>query len=209
MKIQDNSIVLFQGDSVTDCGRSRENDDDLGRGYANMIAAWFGATFPRKKVTFINRGISGNRVRDLVDRWDRDCIDLKPDYISILIGVNDCWRRYDSNDPTNVEAFEKDYRKILTKTKENLNAQIILCEPFVLPVPEDRKQWREDLDPKIQVVRGLALEFGALYIPFDGIFAEACTRREPSFWAADGVHPTQTGHALMAKAWIDAVSKGF
>lgn len=208
MEIQDNAIVLFQGDSVTDCGRSRENDEELGWGYANMISAWFGATYPEKKVTFLNRGISGNRVKDLVDRWDEDCIDLKPDFVSILIGINDCWRRYDRNDPTSIEAFEGDYRKILTRTREELDAKIILCEPFVLPVPEDRKQWREDLDPKIQVVRGLALEFGALLIPFDGIYAQACARREPAFWAPDGVHPTQAGHALMAKAWLKSVKSG-
>ena len=126
---------------------------------------------------------------DLLNRWDDDCIDLKPDLVSILIGINDCWRRYDSNDPTSVEDFEKNYRKILTQIKENLDAQIVLCEPFVLPVPEDRKQWREDLDPKIQVVRNLSLEFNTFYVPFDGIFASACTRREPAFWAETAFIP--------------------
>ncbi|MFY9177923.1 MAG: SGNH/GDSL hydrolase family protein [Caldicoprobacterales bacterium] len=202
MKIRENAVILFQGDSITDCGRSRENDKDLGTGYANFISAYLNATYPEKRLNFINRGISGNRVVDLLNRWDDDCIDLKPDLVSILIGINDCWRRYDSNDPTSVEDFEKNYRKILTQIKENLDAQIVLCEPFVLPVPEDRKQWREDLDPKIQVVRNLSLEFNTFYVPFDGIFASACTRREPAFWAEDGVHPTQAGHVLMAKAWL-------
>jgi acyl-CoA thioesterase-1 len=82
---------------------------------------------------------------------------------------------------------------------------LILCEPFVLPVPEDRKNWREDLDPKIQVVRKLALEFGAILIPYDGIYAAACAKREPAFWAADGVHPTYEGHALMSIEWLKAV----
>ena len=207
MKIHNNSTILFQGDSITDCGRSRENNYDLGTGYANFISAWLNATYPERKITFINRGISGNRVVDLVDRWDEDCIALKPDLVSILIGINDCWRRYDRNDPTSVQDFEENYRKILSHTKEKLNTKIILCEPFVLPVPDDRKQWREDLDPKIQVVRKLSLEFNTLYIPFDGIFASACARREPVFWAEDGVHPTQAGHALMAKAWLDVVKE--
>ena len=203
--IKDNSIVLFQGDSITDCGRSRENDEDLGYGYANMVAAWFSAAYPEKNVKFINRGISGNRVRDLVARWEEDCIKLKPSFVSILIGINDCWRRYDSNDPTSVEDFKAGYRKILTQIRENLDAQILICEPFVLPYPEDRKQWREDLDPKIQAVRELAQEFKTLYVPLDGLFAAACTKREPKFWAADGVHPTQAGHALIAQAWLKAV----
>ena len=179
--IEDNSLVLFQGDSVTDAGRSRINDSELGRGYPNMISAFFSAMYPEKKVKFINRGISGNRVRNLQSRWKEDCLDLKPDWVSILIGINDCWRRYDSNDPTSVEDYEKDYRDILTKTVDETGARLILCEPFVLPVPEDRKNWREDLDPKIQVVRKLALEFGAILIPYDGIYAAACAKREPAF----------------------------
>lgn len=203
--IKNNSIVLFQGDSITDCGRSRENDEYLGAGYANMIAAWFSAAYPEKNVKFINRGISGNRVKDLVARWEEDCIKLKPSLVSILIGINDCWRRYDSNDPTSVEDFKAGYRKILSQIRENLDAQILICEPFVLPYPEDRKQWREDLDPKIQAVRELAREFKTLYVPLDGLFAAASTKREPEFWAADGVHPTQAGHALIAQAWLKAV----
>lgn len=205
MKIKEKSTVLFQGDSVTDCGRSRDNDDFMGNGYANMIAAWLSATYPEKDITFINRSVSGNRSINLVERWDKDCLALEPDLVSILIGINDCWRRYDRNDPTSTQDFENNYRRILTDTKEKLDADIVLCEPFVLPVSDDRKQWREDLDPKIQVVRRLALEFDALYVPFDGVFANACTRKEPSFWAADGVHPTQAGHALMAKTWIHAL----
>lgn len=205
MMIKDKTLILFQGDSVTDCGRSRDNDENLGGGYVNMVASWFSAIYPEKNVKFINRGISGNRIRDLAGRWQEDCLDLKPDWVSILIGINDCWRRYDRNDPTSLEDFERDYRKILTDIKEHLNAKIILCEPFVLPIPEDRKQWREDLEPKIQVVRGLAREFEAMYIPFDGIFASACMSKEPGFWAADGVHPSQAGHALMARAWLKTV----
>lgn len=203
--IKDNSIVLFQGDSITDCGRSREDDGNLGLGYPNMVAAWFNASYPEKNVKFINRGISGNRVKDLVARWEEDCINLKPSLVSILIGINDCWRRYDSNDPTEVEDYTAGYREILTQVRDNLNAQILICEPFVLPFPEDRKKWREDLDPKIQAVRELAREFDTLYIPLDGLFAEASIKREPEFWAPDGVHPSQAGHAFIAQAWLKAV----
>ncbi|HOJ10851.1 MAG TPA: SGNH/GDSL hydrolase family protein [Clostridiales bacterium] len=204
--IKDNSLVLLQGDSVTDCGRSRTKDTELGGGYANMIAALFSAKYPEKNVRFINRGVSGNRVKDLQTRWKEDCLDLEPDWVSILIGINDCWRKYDSNDPTSVEAYEKGYRDILKRTVNETDARLILCEPFVLPVPEDRKKWREDLDPKIQAVRLLAIEFNAIYVPFDGIFAAASVKREPAFWAADGVHPTSAGHALMAIEWLKAVS---
>lgn len=206
MRMEDNAIVLFQGDSITDAGRSREDDNDLGRGYASMIAAWFNALYPEKNVRFINRGISGNRVKDLVERWEKDCIQLQPTWVSILIGINDCWRRYDSNDPTSVEEYEAGYRNILENIKRNIKgAKIILLEPFVLPVPEDRKQWREDIDPKIHVVRALAREYNTLFVPLDGIFAQASVSAEPAFWATDGVHPTPPGHALIANHWLKAV----
>lgn len=205
MVIGNNSVVLFQGDSITDAGRNRNETGDMGSGYAMMVASWFSAMYPEKQVKFINRGISGNRVRDLQKRWKEDCLDLKPSWVSILIGINDCWRRYDSNDPTPVEAFEEGYRDILTQIQKNLNAGIIICEPFVLPVPEDRNAWREDLDPKINVVRKLAREFNALLIPLDGIFAQASVKRPPEFWAADGVHPTHAGNALIARAWLQTI----
>lgn len=200
-----NDLVLFQGDSITDCGRSRTNDAELGHGYANMIAAWFSAAQPAKRVRFINRGISGDRARDLKARWQADCLALKPTVVSILIGINDTWRRYDRNDPTSAEAFAASYRAILADVRDRLGARLVLCEPFVLPVPEDRRAWRVDLDPKIAIVRQLACEFGAILAPLDGLFAQAAARREPAFWAADGVHPSQAGHALIAQAWLKAV----
>ncbi|WP_409345227.1 SGNH/GDSL hydrolase family protein [Paenibacillus sp. MBLB4367] len=198
-------IVLFQGDSITDAGRIKENGADLGRGYALMTAGLYGSRHPENGVAFLNRGISGNRVKDLQGRWQEDCIDLKPTIVSIYIGINDTWRRYDRNDPTSAESYEAGYRELLTRTKEELGAKIVLIEPFVLPVPEDRRTWREDLDPKITVVRELAREFGALLVPLDGLFAQASMHEKPAFWAPDGVHPSPAGHALIAKAWLQAV----
>jgi lysophospholipase L1-like esterase len=203
--LEDHATVLFQGDSITDAGRSRESDADMGRGYASMAAAWFSALYPEKNVRFLNRGISGNRARDLRARWQPDCLDLNPTWVSILIGINDTWRRYDSHDPTPVEDFEADYRAILAATRRDLHARLMLMEPFVLPNPKDRGQWREDLDPKIAVIRKLAREFEAIYVPLDGLFAAAATQREMSFWLPDGVHPTAAGHALIAQAWLRAV----
>lgn len=203
---EDEATVLFQGDSITDAGRNLEGTDEMGTGYAMMAAARFSALYPDKKVKFLNRGISGNRVKDLRGRWQKDCLDINPAWVSILIGINDCWRKYDSGDPTSVESFEEDYRYLLRKIKEETKAGIILCEPFVLPFPEDREKWREDLDPKIAAVRRLAREFHAYLVPFDGIFAAASARREPRFWARDGVHPSPAGHALMAEHWLKVVA---
>jgi acyl-CoA thioesterase I len=200
-------VVLFQGDSITDANRDRNNEIDLGAGYPAMIAAWFSALYPAKRVRFINKGISGNRVKDLFERWEVDCINLKPTWVSILAGINDTWRRYDSHDPTPANVFEENYRCILQQIVDRLDAKIIICEPFLLPVPDDRVAWREDLDPKIAVVRKLAREFGGVFIPLDGVFAQASVNRDPSFWLPDGVHPSPAGHALIAQAWLKAVGR--
>ena len=202
MIIDDDAVILFQGDSVTDVGRNREDRNDMGYGYPMMVASWFAALHPEKNVRFLNRGIGGDRVSDLQARWDEDCIRLKPTVVSILIGINDCWRRFDSDDPTSAEQFQITYSYILDRLKTELNPQIILGEPFVLPVLEDRKKWRSDLDPKIQVVRDLARQYHALLLPLDGIFSSAATFKSPGFWTNDGVHPTPAGHALIAKEWL-------
>ena len=197
--------ILFQGDSITDAGRSREDSANLGGGYAMMAASRVQAIYPELGLKFLNKGISGNRAVDLAGRWQRDCIDIKPDWVSILIGINACWRRFDAKDPTSAEAFEKHYRTILESSRSN-GIGIIICEPFVLPCPPDRAAWRADLDPKIHVARKLAREFAVRYVPFDGIFAARSLAQPPAYWAADGVHPTPAGHALMADSWISALS---
>lgn len=202
-----NSLVLFQGDSITDVGRDRNDPNSLGWGYALMTASLFHAMHPHRQVRFLNRGISGNRVRDLLARWEQDCSTLKPDWISILIGINDVWRRYDSNDPTSADRFEREYRELLQITRERTRAHLIIMEPFLIPVRREMEGWREDLDPKIQVVRRLAREFDALYIPLDGIFAKVCAVRDPAFWAGDGVHPSPGGHALIARHWLQTVGE--
>jgi acyl-CoA thioesterase I len=202
----DGDVVLFQGDSITDAGRDRENPEHLGHGYALLAASWFQALYPEKNVLFLNRGVGGDRIKDLAARWQEDCLDLHPTWISLLIGINDVWRRYDSHEAMPLTVYEETCRSLLQSATATWNVRLILCEPFVLPVPADRERWREDLDPKIAVLRKLAREYGALYIPFDGIFAQAAARRELEFWAADGVHPTAAGHALMAQAWLRAVN---
>lgn len=205
IKLEPNAVVLFPGDSVTDCGRNRSDIASLGGGYAQLVAAELGRRYPSHGYTFINRGVSGNRVVDLQERWEEDCLALKPSWVSILIGINDTWRRFDRQDPTTTEQYYEGYRKLLLRTRESCDAGLILLEPFVLPKPQDRLGWREDLDPKIQAARALAREFQTLYVPLDGMFAAASTQKDSTYWAADGVHPSLYGHSLIAKAWLDAV----
>lgn len=207
MLINCNTTVLFQGDSITDASRIRQDPADLGRGYAMMAAAWFNALHPEMKVNFLNRGISGDRVRNLLDRWQEDCLKLRPDVVSIMIGINDTWRHFDEcREFTPAEAYKRDYREILKQIRDNTNAKIVLCEPYLLPFTKEQEgEWRIDLDPKIEAVKELAAEFDAVLVPLDQVFAEAADIRDKSFWLYDGVHPTPYGHALIAQHWLRAL----
>ena len=201
-------VVLFQGDSVTDCGRDRADITSLSYGYPGIIAKTYNLYFPDNEVTFINKGISGNRVKDVLNRYEEDIKEIHPDFISILIGINDTWRKYDSNDPTTPEEFESTYRKLLNLIKTDLpDCKIMIIEPFVLNSLPDRALWREDLDPKIQVVRKLAKEYAEYYVPLDGIFAKVEVEQYScGQLAADGVHPSQLGQGLIAQEYIKTLS---
>ncbi|MEM1059780.1 MAG: GDSL-type esterase/lipase family protein, partial [Verrucomicrobiota bacterium] len=144
----------------------------------------------------------GNRIYDLEDRLKPDLLELRPDVLSILIGINDTWRRFDSNLVSETKDFQDCYRRILATVRHKVDPQIILLEPFLLPVPEDRRSWRPDLDPRITAVREVAVEFDCELVPLDGLFAQAATRAPAEHWLPDGVHPSPAGHALIAEAWL-------
>lgn len=198
--------ILFQGDSVTDAHRRDAGIGELGMGYPMMAASLLTARMPELGLQFINRGISGDRSRDLVRRWDEDCIALRPDVVTVLIGVNDTWRRFDSGDPTPAADYAANCRNIFGRTKA-MGARLIVLEPFVLPINADRASWREDLDEKVGELRALAREFADAYVPLGGLFAAASVQQPMEVWAADGVHPTKAGHALIADALIDVLVK--
>ncbi len=200
--------ILFQGDSITDAGRKREDYHDLGYGYPKYSAELIKNRHPGTDFEFINLGISGHKVSDLRDRWQKDCIDIQPDLVSILIGVNDTWHHAGNRDWIPNDEFEATYRSILTDIKEKTNAKIIMIEQFLLPVP-DKEFFHLDLDPKIQVVRKLAREFADAYIPMDGLFAANCIGEAPTAWASDGVHPTEAGARLIAGYYADTFDKLF
>lgn len=195
--------VLFQGDSITDWGRAREDYHNLGDGYPKFAAEAIKNRHPDTEFEFINLGISGNKVNDLVDRWQSDCIDIAPDVVSILIGVNDVWHRAADKSWLPTDEFEAQYRFILDEIKSKTKAKIIMLEPYLTYVP-DKAFFREDLAPKIEAVRSLAREYADYYIPLDGIFASASVQSEPTLWAYDGVHPTEAGAHLIAKHYADA-----
>lgn len=202
--LKNNSLVLFQGDSITDTGRTGAPDPavSLGEGYPAKIAE----KLAELDINIINRGISGNRTWDLLDRWDKDCIDLKPDYVSLLIGVNDTWRRYDSGMITTAEDYETNMRTLLDRIKNETSAEIILLNIFLLDVTPDKAQMRPDLLEKQEVIYRLAKEYDVTFIDlgkiFDEMVANGTAMEEIS---ADGVHPTDFGHSVIAQHWLKAV----
>ncbi|MCK4564926.1 MAG: SGNH/GDSL hydrolase family protein [Verrucomicrobia bacterium] len=198
-------LILFIGDSITDCGRDRNDLASLGMGYAAMLAGRLGLERAELNLRFLNRGIGGDSTCHLLARWDEDCIELKPDWVSILIGVNNTWRRYDQNDPTQDGVFSTECRELLEHVQNETSAKIVICSPFLLHTDPSIEKMREDLDPKIGILRKLAEEFGAIWVDFDAAFVAAKGRQIPSYWAFDGVHPTMAGHALMANAWMQTV----
>ena len=203
MKLKAGMKILFDGDSITDANRDREDRYSLA-GYSREIAGQLAAM----GIECFNRGISGNRSCDLLARLEAECEEIRPDLISLLIGINDVWRRYDSNDPTSSGQFEENYRAIL-KIAKKYAGQIVILEPFLLPVDPDKERFREDLDPKIRVVRKLAREFAVTdYLPLDGLFAEACVHLPPENFSFDGVHPTEYGHRYIAGQWLGRAETG-
>ncbi|MBO9596349.1 MAG: SGNH/GDSL hydrolase family protein [Cohnella sp.] len=203
--------ILFQGDSITDAGRSREGgaNQALGHGYASLIASRIGHALAEQGHRFLNRGISGNRVSDVYARWNEDAISLQPDTISLLIGVNDAWRIRCKLPEGASDRFERVYRHLLEETKEALpNTGIVLCEPFVLNAglpAEDWEEWRRHLERYGTIVRALAEEYDAVFVPLQEPFDRATLRADASYWLGDGVHPSPAGHELIAGEWIGAV----
>lgn len=204
MKIRSGAKILFQGDSITDADRVYD-PRGLGEGYVAMVAEQFSARHPELQVTFLNRGVSADRVRDLRDRWQVDCLSLEPDVVSILVGVNDALGTLFWGEFTSLESFEADYSSILELTRRKLDAQIVLLEPFLLPVSKDLMAFRRAVDSRIDVVRKLSEKFETVLVRLDSVFSEAVKREKPEFWSVDGVHPTAAGHGLIAWSWLDGV----
>lgn len=198
--------ILFQGDSITDGNRLRDNPSDLnhqiGHSYAYILTAHYGARFPERGLAFVNRGCSGNRARDIAVRMEPDILALQPDLVSLLAGVNDVCRARDVGETPDLAAFERVYRSILTAVREqNPRCVLVLLEPFLGP----DKGPSEDMAAVQQIIRELAAAFHALHVPLQQRFEQAFLRAEPRYWLWDGVHPTEAGHQLIADAWQEAV----
>lgn len=209
----DGFTFLFQGDSITDGNRTRNNDWNhvMGHGYQYIIASKLWYDFPKKGFHLFNRGISGNKVTDLTARWQKDTLELKPDVLSILIGINDSAAFIGGNQDFSVEQYENGYRSLLQQTKQQLpNIEFVLCEPFILPVGKVKDKWEDyttDVKKRQDVVQRLNEEHNAIFVPFQSAFNKALSKAPADYWIWDGIHPMPAGHELMAREWIHRVSK--
>lgn len=211
--IKPGDTILFQGDSITDAGRSREEADKpnnqkaLGNGYAWMAASQILVGHADANLKIYNRGISGHKVFQLAQRWQKDCLDLKPDLLSILIGVNDIWHKLNGKYEGTVETYSNDLNALLNRTKESLpNVKLVICEPFVLKCGAVNDTWFPEFDQFRAAAKETAESVHAVYVPFQSMFDDAVNYAPPEHWAGDGVHPSPFGAQLMAHEWVKAVS---
>ena len=208
MKKNAMKTLLFQGDSITDCGRTTCGSAGYppglwGPGYPGLIASQLMGDQPGKW-NVVNRGISGNRVVDLYARWRIDALNLNPDIISILIGVNDTWHETVKNG-VDVPRYDKFYRMLLDWTKEVLpKTKFILLEPFVLPFGAVQKSWLSEIKARQKVVRQIAKDYDTVFVPLQKPFNDALKFAPQEYWLVDGVHPQPAGHRLIQKEWLKA-----
>jgi lysophospholipase L1-like esterase len=212
VKLSKDNVILFQGDSITDAGRNKEdngynNPRPLGTGYAMLTAAQLLEEFAPLNLKIYNKGISGNKVFQLAERWDKDCLDLKPDVLSILIGVNDFWHKLNGTYNGTADIYRTDFIALLERTKKALpDIKLIICEPFAVPgVKAVDAKWFPDFYGYQKAAREIADKFGATFIPFQKVYDEAQKEAPGSYWTGDGVHASLAGAALMAEAWMKVV----
>jgi len=212
VSIERGDVILFQGDSITDSGRNKTNNtpnlaSPLGNGYALMAAGELLLKHPDFDLKIFNKGISGNKVYQLAERWDADALDLKPTVLSIHIGVNDFWHTLTSGYKGTIDTYITDYRKLLDRTKTALpNVKFILCEPFaVMGVKSVDEKWYPTFDTFRKAARDMADQYNAPFVPYQAAFDKAIKQAPPIYWTADGVHPSVAGAALMAQTWLEAV----
>lgn len=211
MRIDANSKLVMIGDSVTDCGRARPFGeglfDALGKGYVTLVDAHLQSRYPEKRIRVVNVGSSGNNVRDLKARWQTDVIDLKPDWLSIMIGINDVWRQFDTPYQTEwgvpLDEYEKTLAGLVEQTKPLVKGLVLMTPYFIEPNQDDAM--RACMDNYGKVVRNLAKKYGTFFVDTQAAFDEVLKDTHPMSLAWDRVHPNQIGHMILAKAFLKVI----
>lgn len=211
------TLILFTGDSITDGNRYKKKDQEwdlnhqMGHGYAYIVNGMLGSKYPEKRFAFRNKGVSGNRIIDLYSRNEVDLLPIKPDILSVLVGVNDGPIDKNNYKPTPKEKYERIYRQFLDEVRENFpECKLIIMEPFVCNAGKLKPEypiWKECVNGYAQVAAKLAKEYGAIFVPLQAEFDRVCKEQEPEYWCWDGVHPTVNGHGLIAREWMKATKE--
>ena len=202
--------LIFMGDSVTDCGHLTSGGTGYpvglwGPGYVGLIASRLLSDRPAEAWKILNQGISGNKVVDLYARWKRDCLNLRPDILSIMVGINDLWHEKSHQDGVEIPRYAQFYRMLLEWTRETLpGIRLVLMEPFAGLMGEVQEEWMEELAQRCQIVRELAREFEAVLVPSQEILQQAIKEAPMEYWLVDGVHPMPPFHQRLADAWLKA-----
>lgn len=211
ISLNDNDVVLFQGDSITDAGRSRTvvANSGLGGSYPLFAGADLLLKNPAKNLQIFNTGVSGNKVFQLADRWEADCLNLKPNVLSILVGVNDYWHTLTGAYKGTIETYKTDYKKLLDLTLQKLpDVKLIIGEPYAIPgVKAVNEKWFPAFYDYQHAAREIADTYKAVFIPYQKVYDEAIKSAPAAYWTRDGVHPTFAGAALMAQAWLETVKE--
>ncbi|WP_259067325.1 SGNH/GDSL hydrolase family protein [Mucilaginibacter sp. X4EP1] len=212
VNLDKDDVILFQGDSITDWGRDQSktvpnNTSALGAGYVLHAAGHLLLENPDKNLQIYNKGISGNKVYQLAARWDIDCLALKPNVLSIHIGVNDFWHTLTNGYTGTIDTYITDYHKLIDRTKQALpNIKLIICEPFATKgVKAVDDKWYPTFDLFRKAARDIATEYKAAFVPYQSVFDKALELAPANYWSLDGVHPSIAGQALMAKTWMEII----
>ncbi len=210
LAIQDGQTVVFIGDSITDCGR-RAAAAPLGEGYVSMVVALIAAKYPQRRITFLNEGIGGDVATGLRDRWDDDVIVHGPDWVSVLVGINDLHRTLrESPEAVPPELYRQAYAHCLERTAEKTKARLILMDPFYMSRCEDPHSWRQRVQKLLPeyhaVVSELAKQFRAIHVRLHELFQRVLERYPADFVCPEPVHPNRTGHLMIAQEWLRAVN---
>ena len=210
--ISKDDVILFQGDSITDAGRKKDKTNPnqasaLGSGYAMIAASGLLYDYAGKNLKIYNRGVSGNKVYQLADRWDNDTLNLKPNVLSILVGVNDFWHTLVNGYKGTIKTYNDAYRTLIDRTKQALpDVKLIIGEPYaVIGVKSVDEKWYPAFNEYRKAAREIAASYGAVFIPYQSIYDKAQKLAPGVYWTVDGVHPTLAGARLMAHAWMDTV----
>ncbi len=209
IELKQNQTIIFIGDSITDCGRREWPYEPLGCGYVNFAANFLLASLPHLDLTIENRGVGGDNTRDLRARWQEDCLDLKPDIVSVMIGINDLWRKYGKTPESLLRyvapnEYEANYRQMLTQLKDECGSQLVLMEPYLFCDGPDNPMLR-DLEAYIKIVHKLAEEYDAVLVTVHANYMKLTDKRPANQWAEDTVHPYTWAHAWIAKQWLNTV----